>query len=138
MKLGARMLNDVSGVNSFEYAETHEMTSGEQTDVYFQLQDNTKNQANSYFYPAGLRYMPATGATLQCTLQSINDDRTVTRYATQPWPTQDPSIWKLSLLTTDDVRGTVAMQLLLTEGGTVRRGTVQRAIQADTGSGAYC
>lgn len=140
MLLSARMLNDVGSVNSFEYAQVVQMTTGDQTEVFFQLVDASKNPpiASGFWSPSGLRYMPLAPATLQVVLRSVDDSKTVTRYATQPWPTQDPSIWKLSLLSTDPLEGTFGLQLTLNEGGRQTRGYLAQALQIQGTHHSFC
>ena len=127
MLLSCRMLQDVSGVNSFEYAEAAEFTEGDAASVYFQLIDRSKDARSSGFVPSGRRYMPAAGATLEVVLDHLDDGKKVTRAASQPYP-QDPSIWKLDVMASDKVLGTVTMRLALTEGAVVTRGSLAAAL----------
>lgn len=138
MLLSARMLNAVADVNTLDYIQTHQMTAGEQADVFFQLVDASKLPSTQYYFPAGLRYVPAAGSTLQCVLASIDDVGSITRYASQPFPTSDPSIWKLSLLSSDKIGGTLALQLTLNEGGVIRKGVLQAAVSVASGTQAFC
>jgi hypothetical protein len=128
MLLSARILNDVGGVNTFSYAQVAEFTEGDAPTIYFQLIDESLDRDSR---PAGRRYMPAAGATLQVVIHNIDDAKTATRFATQPFA-QDPSIWSISLLTTDTVRGTCSVKLTLTEGAKVTRGTASNVISADS------
>lgn len=139
MLLSARMLSDVNNVNSFDYTTNVSWTVGDTTTVYFQLIDASKNIPSSMYQPspAGLRYMPAAGATLSVTLQSIDDDKTITRAASQPF-SQDPSIWALSILATDTLSGTFDLQLALTQSSVVTRGVVNQAVTARPTRRAYC
>lgn len=137
MLLSARMLKDVATVNSFEYTQTVQATEGDAVDVYFQLIDKSLDLATEGFSPAGRRYMPSQGATLQVTLQSIDQSKTVVRYATQPF-TQDASIFKLSIMATDQLAGGFTMQLALNQGGSVTRGNVQQAVSMQSLTQAFC
>lgn len=139
MLLSARMLNDVGGVNSFDYVQIAQASSGDTVDIYFQLIDASKNQSspNSVWSPTGLRYMPAAGATLQASLKSIDDAKTVTRFCAQPFA-QDGSIWKLSMLSTDTIAGTFGLTLTLNEGGKQTRGYLAQAIQLQTQNPTFC
>jgi hypothetical protein len=138
MLLTARMLNGCVNANTFEYTQVFQMTSGERQDLYFQLVDASKMPPTQYFFPAGLRYAPAAGSTLRCTLASIDDAKTLTRFASQPFPAQDTSIWKLSILETDTLAGTFALQLALNEAGILRKGSLQQAVQIQAVTGAFC
>lgn len=122
------MLNGVSSVNDFEAVTQLEFTQGDTVDLYFQLLDLTRDKAIKGFVPAGRRYVPAAGATLSVRLDNINDAIAVTRSASQPF-TQDPSIWKLTVIGTDKIVGTCALVLTLTEGVKVTRGRAEAAVQ---------
>lgn len=127
MRLSARILQNVSGVNGFSYANQAEMTQGDTPTIYFQLVDASLDRPEQGFVPAGRRYMPAAGATLTVVLDSIDDSKKVTRVATQPFA-QDPSIWAIPILSTDKIRGTVNMKLTLTESGQVTQGMAATAL----------
>jgi hypothetical protein len=114
MKFSAIPLIDAQGVNDYVYSQQVEFTAGDSADIYLQMTDLDKNLAQHGYYPAGLRYVPATGSTLQITIKSIDVNQTFIRYATQPF-TQDPSIWMFSILPTDPIGGTVNITLQLTE-----------------------
>jgi len=122
------MLVDVSSVNSFNYAEEVEFTEGDAVRVFFQLIDLSKDKALQQYKPSGRRYMAAAGATLSVVLDNIDDAKKVTRSATQPYDTSDPSIWYVDVLATDKVRGTVNLVLTLTEDTVVTRGRLDAAI----------
>jgi len=116
MHLGCRILDNVVDVNTFDHADSSEWVEGDTVTLYLQLVDESKDSYLKGFHPGGRRYMPATGATLEVTLDSIDDALRVVRAANQPFPTTDPSIWAVPILTTDTVRGTVNLRLTLTEG----------------------
>lgn len=116
MLLSARTLKDVANVNSFEYAQQFSWTEGDALTVYFQLIDAALDTAHEGFDPAGRRYMPPATTTLQVKFENIDDARTVTRMATQPFP-EDASIWAVQILATDRLRGTPQMRLTMVEPG---------------------
>lgn len=124
MLLSARMLDDVGGVNTFKVVSAVHSTQGEAITVYFQLIDASKDQDH---LPPGRRYAPVSGATLSVVLGSIDDAKKVTRSATQPY-TQDPSIWSLSLLASDELKGNLDLKLRLTESGATKTGYVRMAL----------
>lgn len=122
MKLSARILEDVSGVNSFEYAQQAFWTQGDTTTVYFQLVDLAKDREQFGFFPGGRRYCPTAGASLTVTLDNIDNDVKISnRVATQPF-SQDPSIWAFNVTSTDTISGTITLRFTLTQGGVVTRG----------------
>lgn len=127
MLLSARMLDSVGSVNNFDYVDQVSFTQGDTVDVYFQLIDVTQDKVAQQFKPAGRRYMPTAGAVLQVTLDNIDDDVKIVRAASQPYAL-DPSIWKVSLLATDSIRGTVNLGLRLSEGARVTTGRAEAAI----------
>lgn len=131
MLLSARILDNVSGVNAFQYADQAQMTEGDTPTIYFQLIDAGQDKAHEGFVPAGRRYVPDAGAVLTVTLDSIDSARKVVRIATQPFA-NDPSIWAVPLMTTDKVRGTVNMKLSLNEGGKVTQGMLQGALMVQS------
>lgn len=137
MLLSARLLNDVASVNSWEPAEVAEFTAGDTVDVYFVLIDSSLDKAIQGFSPAGRRYVPATGATMSVTVESVDDSQAITRLATQPFP-QDGSIWKLSILSTDTISGTANLRLRLTEGGVVKTGLVKNALRIHPATNLGC
>jgi len=115
MLLSARFLTDVGGVNSFEYANGPEWYAGDTTAVYLQLVDISLDRNDQGFHPAGRRYVPGVGSTLEVTFDSINDAQKVVRFATQPY-SNDLSIWTVPVLATDPMRGTVRLKLRLADG----------------------
>jgi hypothetical protein len=136
MRLSARMLSAVSDVNNFDYVDVLEFTEGDLPKIYFQLTDASVDRAEKGFVPAGRRYMPAAGATLTATLQSIDTAKTITRACTQPYA-QDPSIWKLTLLAGDAVTGFRDLRLVLVEGTVTTNGTVRHAINVAPQNASY-
>lgn len=123
MLLSARPLRDVQSVNSFRYCNQLQFTEGDVLTVYFQLIDAGLDLSTEGYNPAGRRYMPAAGAVLTVTVDSINSAKKITRVATQPYA-QDPSIWSLSILSTDTVRGTLPLKLSLNEAGKITNALV--------------
>lgn len=121
MLLSVRMLKDVQTVNSFEPDTELNWTEGDSLDIYFQLVDLNLDRPEQGFYPSGRRYVPAAGATLQCSFECIDNAKTVTRFAVQPFA-NDGSIWKISILSTDPIRGSPQLRLKLTEGAKTTRG----------------
>jgi hypothetical protein len=130
VRLSLRMLDSVSGVNNFNYANSVGMTEGDSPTVYFQLVDLSQDRADQGFVPAGRRYCPAAGATMTVNLLHVDDARKVVKTATQPFA-NDPSIWCFSLLPTDPVRGTVNVVVTLSEGLKQTKGVLQQALSVE-------
>lgn len=129
MLLSARMLTDVQNVNSFEQVDQVEFMEGDSLFVFFQLVDSTLDRSDQGFMPSGRRYAPSSGSTLQVVLDNIDDAKRVTRNAVQAFPTSDGSIWKVQILPTDKISGTVQMKLTLNEGGTIKKALVKGALR---------
>jgi len=131
MLLSSRFLDNVSSVNSFDFVDKVEFFSGDQATVTLQLIDASLDKENAGFRPltAGRRFVPASGATLQVILKNLDDAKTYTKVASQPFPTTDPSIWQFSISAADAVSGTVSLQLTLTEGAVIRRSLIKAALR---------
>lgn len=132
MLLSARFLTNVDSVNDFIWVQQVEMNAGDQVTVTMQLVDASLDKEVQGWKPiiSGRRYVPASGAMLQVILQSIDDTQTLTKVATQPFPTTDPSLWSFTIGANDAVaQGTVSITLVLTEGSVVRRGLIKAAIR---------
>ena len=128
MLLTARILSDTQGINSFRISPgAHQATEGDTYSVYLQLIDASLDTTREGFNPAGRRYVPASGASLSITMDAISTAKAISRAAVQPFA-QDSSIWRLDVLSTDKLRGTVPLKLVLTEGVKVTRGLVQAGI----------
>lgn len=141
MLLGARFMNNVASVNAFDWVQQVDMTEGDgPVTVTFQLIDKSLDREDQGFKPtaAGRRYMPAAGATLQVILKNIADANTLTKVASQVFPTTDPSIWSFQIASADYVKGTVSMTLVLTEGAKVTRGPISAAIRVQSNSPGDC
>lgn len=126
-KLTGRPLIDVCDVNSFVPGTEVEISAGDTADFYFQLVDTQQLTVGHGYVPAGLRYMPAVGATLAVTFLNLDSAKQFARSATQPFP-QDPSIWKVSILASDPLTGTVSMKFTLNEGTVTRTGLMQAVL----------
>jgi len=136
MLLSAQPLKDVANVNSFEATDSISFTKGDSLVAYFRLVNADLDLTSEGFSPPGRRYVPAVGATLQVKLESIDDSKTISRIATQPF-VGDASIWAVSILSTDTIQGTIQLRLTLTEGSTVTRGVLRNAFRV-SGANALC
>ena len=126
MLLSARLLDDVQNVNSFQWANRIEFTEGDSPVIYFQLLNKTAF--------GGPRYVPAFAATLMVTFDNVDSAKSFTRAAVQAFPSSssvwgDSSIYKVTIIPSDYLRGTVSMRFLLTEGSVVTRGALSRALR---------
>ncbi len=130
MLLSAFFLNDVANVNSFDYVQQVELFEGDPITVYIQLVDSTKDRT-SEFNRKGRRYTPSDGASMSVVITNIDDDKTYTKTATQPF-SGDLSIWSFNISASDDVKGTPNLKLTLTEGSTIHRSFIKAAIRVSS------
>jgi hypothetical protein len=128
MLLSARVLQDVANANSFEYGSEICWTEGDTLNIYFQLIDASLDTPLQGFSPAGRRFVPATGATLEITLENLDDGKKLTRLATQPFA-NDGSIWALQVLASDKIRGTPQARFKLTQSTVVTTGLLKNGIK---------
>jgi hypothetical protein len=128
MLLSARIITDVQNANSYEHTDVAEISEGDNADIWFQLVDISLDKSLDGFQPAGRRYITAAGATLQCVIENINDAKVITRYATAPFA-GDTSMWKISVLSSDGIRGTSNLRLTLTEDTSIKHGVVKNGIR---------
>lgn len=136
MLLSARILTNLNGVNDFDYDTEMRFFEGDGPTIFLQLMDMSRDKAVDGFNPAGRRYVPAAGSVLSVTFDSIDDAKKVTRFAVQPYPSLDGSLWRVDLLPTDPVRGTVTLRLLLTEPApaTPKKAAISNVIKVVTDS----
>lgn len=141
MLLRARFMNNVASVNQFDWVQQVEMSEGDgPVTVTFQLIDSSVDREDQGWKPnvAGRRYVPAAGATLQVVLKNIDDAKTLTKVASQAYPTTDPSVWSFQIASTDPVKGTISLALILTESAKVTRGLVPAAIRVYSNTPGDC
>lgn len=118
MRLSAIPLIDVGDVNNWKTCQVFELNEADTVDLYFQLTDLNTDR----------RFMPAAGALLSATVDHIDDARKITRSCTQPFAL-DASIWKLSVLAVDAIKGTNNLKLTLTEGTKVTKCLIPNLIR---------
>lgn len=137
MLLSARVLNDVANVNSFEFADQLSWTEGDSVTLTLQLIDASLDVDMKGFYPSGRRYMPPALSSLSVQLQNIDNSKAITRIAVQPFP-EDASIWQVTILSSDLIRGTPQMLLTLTEPTRSLRGLVKNSLRVHSMSNTGC
>lgn len=105
MNFAVRLLDNVCNVNDFNEVETIELIRGNPYSLYFRVVQ--PNQDN-------LRYVPATPTAGLVKFKHLEDGKSISRAAAQPFP-GDTSIWKVDILPTDEVQFN-SMTFQLTEG----------------------
>jgi len=146
MLLACRFLADVANVNSFDgVASSVSMNVGDTQWLYFQLIDASVDRKDQGFNPPGRRYIPAASSTVSVTFTNtdtgpdvcvtefggsrINPSvpATLVRGAVNPFA-PDTSIWRVQLLGTDSLKGTVNVAVTLTEPGSPPRVVTARGL----------
>ena len=112
MKKMFRLLEDVNSFNSFCEVEKFEHVNGNQEDIYFRLVQKKSTDCEEC---NSLRYLPAAGSTITVEFDNIDQASVVSRAATQAYPNDDRSVWKVTVLAGEKISG--AMKIMLTEGG---------------------
>jgi hypothetical protein len=128
MLLSARPLIDVANVNTWQQSPVIEFTAGDAASVFFVIVNASLDRELA---PSGRRYVPAAGATLQCSVEALDDTKKLTRFAVNPFP-DDRSIWRLDFTTTDQIRGTASLRLRLTEGGVATTGYAKNILSVSS------
>lgn len=136
MKLSARMLDPNSSLNSLKYVNQVTIAPGSTVTILLQLVDLDSVQESNRI---GNRYMPDSAATLEIDIVSINDANTLSKVASQPFSTDDRSIWQVSLTPEEtlNMSGT-NMKLTLTEGTDITIGTAKQVLIIEPSSGFQC
>lgn len=146
MLLACRFLADVANVNSFDgLASSISMNVGDTQWLYFQLIDASVDRKDQGFNPPGRRYMPAASSTVSVTFTNTDTGpdvcvtefggtrfnpsvpATLVRAAANPF-VPDTSIWRVQLLGTDSLKGTVNVAVTLTEPGSPNRVVTARGL----------
>ena len=133
MRLNAKMLKNVANVNSWAYANEATIQEGQANEIYFQLVDfdQIPGTSTSTVLPdSPLRYMPqGTVIELSASFPSIDSAQEFSVVGTQPFP-QDPSIWKVTLLSTQ-VPKSGNFKIKLMEDGKAKNILAKNAIAVD-------
>lgn len=137
MLLSGRMLANVADVNTWEFTDSLAFTQGDTVVVNFQLIDANKDRLLQGFKPSGKRHIPATGATLQVTIQNIDSTKTITKTATKSF-IGDDSVWKFTLVPGDALTaGTYSIRLALNEATVITSGSIKAALSVVSTTAAY-
>lgn len=128
MFLGLRLLESVADVNRWSTTAVITAVTGDPQEVYVQLVDRNR-LTGCVEGQAAARYMPAVGASMELTFESLDAAKRVVKTAVQPFAL-DPSIWQVTLTPTESLKlmGTVSLSFALTEGTRVARGRVPAAL----------
>lgn len=136
MRLSAKILKNVTSVNSWEYANQAHAQEGQANTIYIQLVDLDRSVSlaaeKSFAVPEmPIRYIPqGTVVTASATLPALDDDEQFTTAGAQPFP-DDKSIWRFNL-TASQVPSSGYMKITLIEDGVTRTFLIKNAITVDT------
>lgn len=108
-----KLLEDVQSANSFYEVDEFELISGNPTTLYFRLITVRNKDLEDQI--SDLRYLPAVGATMTVEFVHIDSNKSISRVATQAFPSDDRSVWKVDILATDKIAFN-SMKVILTEG----------------------
>jgi len=119
MRLYAKILDNVSNVNHWNYANQAYIYEGQVNEMYIQLVDLSKNlhvagsvSANSNIE---MRYIPQGVTSVSIEFPSIDDSEVFSIAATQPF-IDDKSIWKVTI-PSNKMPQSGAFKLTLIESG---------------------
>lgn len=93
MRLSARAITTYNGINSFGFGNQWQIRAGEPNTLYYQLVDLDQIDLST---KAPLRYIPASGATMQVKFPSIDDSMTLLITAAAV-SASDGSLWSVPL-----------------------------------------
>lgn len=131
MQLSAKMLKNIDSVNAWAYTENWTVHSdgatGENISLYFIIID--KDREN-------IRYIPASGATMQVTFPALDDTKVISVAATFPFA-DDRSIMKVDLLSTQ-VPSSGAVRFALTEASVLKSFRVDGAMSVEKLNSEIC
>ncbi len=125
MRLSLIPLVSYQNNNSFRVASEWEIRSGEANTLYFQLVDLDQDK---------IRYMAASGATMTVNFPGVDGNLTKTALVANAL---DPSIWSVSLLSTD-IFGSGNIQIILTEGASVKKAWAYDVLSVEPGNPGGC
>lgn len=122
MRLSAKIIRSVSGVNHWEYATEAFIQEGQVNEIYFQLVDLDKThylEKSRSLPDFPLRYIPqGTVVEVEAEFPALIDDEVITIVATQPF-LDDKSIWKVTFAE-DQVPSSGNFIIRLTEDGATK------------------
>jgi hypothetical protein len=102
MRYGFILLDNVYNVNSFDKTENLNIINGNLTTIYFRLV-TIKGNSGDIDHDT-LRFIPAAGTQAYVSFASIDDAAAITdRPASQPYPTQDTSIFSVTLAADESI-----------------------------------
>lgn len=133
MKRMIRLLENVKDFNTFSEVEQFEHVNGAQQDIYIRIvqvpaQAQPGDELN--------RWLPSASATLKFNFDNLDSALVISRSGIMVYPTDDRSIWKVTILATETING--ALTVDLTDGGLTETLTLDgRLIASAADSGRF-
>lgn len=113
MKRMFRLLENVKDYNTFREVEQFEHQNGTQQDVYIRL---VQKESDAEPGDVNLRWLPSNAAaTVTFKFDSIDSGMAISRAGTMSFPNDDRSIFKVTLLSTDIISG--SLTIVFTDNG---------------------
>ena len=133
MRLNAKILKNVAGVNNWAYANQASIQEGQANEIYFQIVDwdQIPGTDKSIALPdAPLRYIPQGAViSLSASFPSIDSAQEFSVVGTQPFP-DDKSIWKVTLLS-NQVPKSGNFKIKLVEDGSAKNILAKNALSVN-------
>ena len=133
MRLSAKILKNVTGINRWEYASQAIVAEGQPNTVYIQLVDlehSFKQEKSEAFPEFPIRYISsATTITMQAFFSALVDDEQITITGQQAFA-NDKSIWKFELAA-NQVPKSGSLKITMIEDGVSKTFLIQQAISTE-------
>lgn len=112
MKRMVRLLENVKDFNTFTEVDQFEHVNGSQQDIYIRIV-----QVPAQAQPGDVhnRWLPSSGATLKFNFDNLDAAVAFSRSGVMVYPTDDRSIWKVTVLANEVISG--SLTITLTDGG---------------------
>jgi hypothetical protein len=117
MVLVFKFLEEVKDVNTFVEVDRRKVIKGNSTTLYFRLLQD-KSEIEDHL--PHLRYIPQSGASISVKFDHIDSEKVLTRTAVLAFPSDDRSVWKVELLSTDLNIAFNSMSVSLAEGTNIQ------------------
>ena len=112
MKKMFKLLENVNNYNNFCEVDSFEHVNGNQQDIYFRLIQKKSGNCEEC---DKLRWIPSLSATVSITFEHLDSSKQIIRAATMVYPSDDRSIFKVTVLANELITG--AVKVTLTDGG---------------------
>lgn len=133
MKKMFKLLESVHNYNDFYEVDKFEHVNGNQQDIFFRL---IQKRATDGPDPSNLRWMPSSLVVVSVQFDSIDSALVINRLATMVFPSDDRSVFKVTVLAGETING--AMKVTLTDGGLTETLLLDgRLVVSGTGSSRF-